>query len=282
VVAAQLSLLSGRGLILSNGEFGERLIDHAVRMGLKFDVLRFDWGAPFDLQAAERLLTENPYIAWLWTVHCETSTGVLNDLAGLEALCCRHVVKLCLDCTSSLGTIVVDLRGVYLASSVSGKGLAAFPGISMVFCNHPVTADVRLPRYLDLGYYREKEGTPFTHSSNLVSSLYKALVDLNAAKRFAVISELNRTLRQRLTDSGFTFLGSACHSAPAVISIVLPEQLSSLRLGEAMESRGWLLSYLSSYLLERNIIQVCLMGAVTEEQCLQMAEAFTEVAADCR
>jgi aspartate aminotransferase-like enzyme/GNAT superfamily N-acetyltransferase len=282
VVASQLTVLPGRGLILSNGEFGDRLVDHGTRMGLEFDVLRFDWGEPYDLQAVERVITEDPDLVWLWSVHCETSTGVLNDLAGLEALCCRHGTKLCLDCTSSLGTVEVNLRGVYLASSVSGKGLASFPGISLVFCNHPVTADVRLPRYLDLGYYRDKEGTPFTHSSNLVASLRQALTDLYAQKRFAAICTLNRKLREQLAESGFALLGSASTSSPAVISIALPEYLSSLCIGEVMERRGWLLSYLSGYLQERNIIQVCLMGSVTEEQCEQMMKTFTEIAATAK
>jgi aspartate aminotransferase-like enzyme len=46
-IAAQLSLLDGRGLVLSNGEFGERLIDHARRFGLSFDVLKIEWGEAF-------------------------------------------------------------------------------------------------------------------------------------------------------------------------------------------------------------------------------------------
>src|SRR6266496_2190526 len=37
VIAAQLSLLSAPGIILSNGEFGDRLIDHAKRFGLAFE-----------------------------------------------------------------------------------------------------------------------------------------------------------------------------------------------------------------------------------------------------
>src|SRR5436190_13210018 len=37
VIAGQLSLAPGRGVILSNGEFGERLLDHARRFGLNFD-----------------------------------------------------------------------------------------------------------------------------------------------------------------------------------------------------------------------------------------------------
>lgn len=278
VVAAQLKLLPGRGLVLSNGEFGARLVDHAARMGLAFEELRIDWGEPHDLTHVEQILMENPDITWLWSVHCETSTGVLNDLAGLESCCLRQRVKLCLDCTSSLGTVAVDLRGVYLASSVSGKGLAAFPGVSLVFYNHPVAADGRLPRYLDLGYYRENGGIPFTHSSNLVAALRQALVDLQAGKRFATIKRLNDQLCGRLAEAGFDLLGSAHHTSPAVISISLPEGLSSRSVGDAMEQRGWLLSYRSGYLLERNIIQICLMGSVDEKQCLQMVESLTEIA----
>src|SRR5580700_9614323 len=56
VVAMQLSLLKGRGLILSSGEFGERLIDHAHRLDLHFDTLKFGWGEPIDLSAVEEKL----------------------------------------------------------------------------------------------------------------------------------------------------------------------------------------------------------------------------------
>lgn len=279
VVAAQLKLLSGRGLVLSNGEFGARLVDHASRMGLVFERLCYDWGEVYDLQAVACFLAENPEITWLWTVHCETSTGILNDLAELKALCRRQQVKLCLDCTSSLGTVAVDLRGVYLASSVSGKGLAAFPGVSLVFYNHLVTTDESLPRYLDLGFYRLKEGTPFTHSSNLVAALQQALVELQAEKRFSAIHRVSERLREQLSAASLDQLVSGLDSSPAVITVALPSQLSSRKLGDAMEKRGWLLSYRSGYLLERNLIQVCLMGVVADDQALEMVRTLTEVAA---
>ena len=47
-IGAQISLLGARGLVLSNGEFGDRLIDHATRLGLQFDVYEMEWGEPFD------------------------------------------------------------------------------------------------------------------------------------------------------------------------------------------------------------------------------------------
>src|SRR5438132_13970002 len=41
IVAGQLSLECGRGLVLGNGEFGSRLVDQARRSQLKFDTLEF-------------------------------------------------------------------------------------------------------------------------------------------------------------------------------------------------------------------------------------------------
>lgn len=277
VVAAKLRLLEGRGLILSNGEFGERLIDHAERQELSFEVLRAPWGSRYDMAALELLLAERPDITWLWSTHCETSSGVLNDLQGLEAICRRHGVRLCMDCTSSLGTVPVDLRGVYLATSVSGKGLASFPGIALVFYNHQVIPDRRLPRYLDLGYYREKQGVPFTHSSNLVAALRQALIGHNASSRFDTIRRRYSWLRGQLEESGFCIIATEGHASPAVISIAFSPALSSLRLGEELEKRGYLLSFRSSYLIERNIVQICLMGVVAEDDCRRMLEVFMEV-----
>ena len=77
---------------------------------------------------------------------------------------------------SAIGAVPVDLDGVLLASGASGKALGAFPGLSMVFYAGNVRPEpARLPRYLDLGYYAQKDGVPFTHSSNLVAALDAAL-----------------------------------------------------------------------------------------------------------
>src|SRR5690242_19177904 len=83
VVGGQLSLEGTPGLVLSNGEFGHRLIDHARRFQLDFKPLEFPWGSPLDFGAVRRALESTPSPGWLWCAHCETSTGVLNDLATL-------------------------------------------------------------------------------------------------------------------------------------------------------------------------------------------------------
>ena len=174
----------------------------------------------------------------------------------------------------------VDLRCVYLATSVSGKGLASFPGIALVFYNHQVVSDRRLPRYFDLGYYREKQGVPFTHSSNLVAALHQALTGYDASSRFDTIRRHHAWLRGRLEEAGFHIIAGEGDASPVVISIVISPALSSLRLGEELEKRGYLLSFRSSYLIERNIVQICLMGIVSEDDCRRMLEMLMKVAED--
>src|SRR5207249_2705653 len=110
VIAGQLSLLHRPGLILANGEFGNRLIDHAARFGLSFRVLRADWGQPFAPGDLSHLVADPGEIGWVWAVHCETSSGVLNDLAGLPGLCAAAGVHPRVDRHSSIGTVPVDLR----------------------------------------------------------------------------------------------------------------------------------------------------------------------------
>jgi len=65
-------------------------------------------------------------VKWLWATACETSTGILNDVAMLKSLCAGRGVKLCLDGISAIGVGAGDLGGVYLASGVSSKGLGSY------------------------------------------------------------------------------------------------------------------------------------------------------------
>jgi aspartate aminotransferase-like enzyme len=260
-VCGQIKLLDEPGLILSNGEFGERLIDQATRQGLRFEVYRKNWGEAFDYSELRKNISADPRLRWIWGVHCETSTGILNDLNRLKNVASEGNLRLCMDCISSIGTLPVDLRGVYLASCVSGKGLAAFPGLSMVFYNHTLSpAPTRLPLYLDLGYYAQQEGIPFTHSSNLLYALQTALRRTSWPDKFGQIRESGRWLRTRLGELGFDILAPEEHASPAVFTIVLPPEVSSRKLGSRLKSEGYLLSHQSAYLLKRNWIQICLMG----------------------
>ncbi len=278
VVGGQLLLEQRPGLVLSNGEFGQRLVDQAWRYGLDFEALEFGWGQPLDLTAVRLRLEAAPARGWLWCVHCETSTGVVNDLDRLRALCSEFEVKLCLDCISSIGTMPVDLSGVFLASCASGKGLRSYPGVGMVFFHHELAPRLqRLPRYLDLSHYAAQQGIPFTFSSNLLHALHAAVKRVNWEQRFAELRELSSWLRTQLEDLGFKLVGTGAAAAPAVVTIGLPEQLNAVEVGDLLQEAGYLLSYKSEYLRERNWIQIALMGECGKEKVVSLLNAMKRI-----
>lgn len=276
VVAGQISLLNAPGLVLSNGEFGGRLADQARRFGLRHKVLEVPWGRPFEMDPIQKGLRAGA--EWVWAVHCETSTGVLNDLAALKDLCQERGARLCLDAISSLGTVPIDLGGVFLASGSSGKALRSFAGISMVFHHHDVRpAPEKLARYIDLGYYHRQDGVPFTFLSNLVTALHTAIGDVDWDRRFGEIADCSEELRRRLRERGFELVGAKARTSPAVITIALPREINSVRFGDSMKASGWLLNSNSEYLRRRNWVQICLMGEFRREQVLPVLKTLDRV-----
>jgi aspartate aminotransferase-like enzyme len=276
-IGAQISLLKSRGVVLTNGEFGDRLADQARRFGLEFDLLAFPWGSEFALHQVRKVFERSPAPAWLWCTHCETSTGVLNDIEHLKTLCAEFDTKLCLDCISTLGTMPVNLTGVYLASGSSGKGLRSYPGISMVFHHDEVYPEPdRLPRYLDLGYYAQQQGVPFTFSSNLLHALHAAIKHVDWERRYSDLRELSRFLREKLVELGFELVGAE-PASPAVFTLALPPGTSSTEMARGLQEAGYLLSYNSEYLQKRNWIQICLMGECTREKAVSLLNAMQRV-----
>lgn len=257
-VGAQLAAQGGTGLVLANGEFGERLVDHARRLGLTFEMLRAEWGAAFDhgvLAAALRRVRPS----WVWVVACETSTGVRNDNAALRNLCREHGAALCLDAVSAFGLQPLDMAGVHLASAVSGKALGALPGVAIVLHDGQLVPAGRVPRSLDLDAYRAADGVAYTQPSNAVAALDAALArDWQA--RWRAVQSADAALRKALHAQGLPVLAAGCDAMPGVLTLALPGSLDAQRLARRMERKGYQLAHRSAYLVQRNWLQICLMG----------------------
>lgn len=104
---------------------------------------------------------------------------------------------------------------------------------------------------MDLHLYSKSEGVPFTHSSNFIYALQEAL-RLTLAKDFFINSKFAARLRGSLRALNIKVIAADECAAPNVITFELPRHLSSEVVGKRLEDEGYLLSYRSAYLLERN------------------------------
>lgn len=272
VVAAQLSALHGPGLVLSNGEFGERLVDHATRAGLRFQVERLDWGKVFDVLTLDRVFAAHRGVTWCWMVHHETSTGVLNYLSHATRSCQSRGMKLAVDCVSSVGLVPVDLSEVHLATTVSGKALASAPGLSMVF-HRDAPERVRAPRYLDLSMYAAGDGVPFTMPSQQLAAL-RIAVERAQQVDFERLRAQSSRVREAVRSLGARLIARDEDAAPGIVTFVPPDRGDATALGDRLASAGFATSYRSDYLRERNWIQIALMGECTEEKVERLLQTI--------
>ena len=167
-----------------------------------------------------------------------------------------------LDCVSAVGAIPLDLSKVWIASGASGKALASYPGLSMVFYQEAERRPV--PRYLDLSLYAGDE-VPFTQSSNLVRALNASLARADWPAHYEEVAAMGLWLRRRLRDAGCTLVGERSRLAPHVVTIEIPAHVSATEIAESLEREGFLVCHASGYLQERNWIQICLMGEVSRD-----------------
>jgi hypothetical protein len=88
---------------------------------------------------------------------------------------------------------------------------------------------------------------------------------------------LSAGLRLRLVEMGLDLIGNGANTSPAVITIALPPEMNSVKIGEAMQESGYLLSCNSGYLRRKNWIQICLMGEGLHEKIVPVANALHRV-----
>jgi len=133
-------------------------------------------------------------------------------------------------------------------------------GLALVFHDRNLPPPTRaLPRYLDLRLYLAP-GVPFSLPSNLVTALSLSLETLAPDTRYDEIRETADWLCHKLLEVGLHPLAAEPVRFPGAITIPLPPCVHSCALGKAFQRKGWLLSYQSQYLVERNWIQISLIG----------------------
>jgi alanine-glyoxylate transaminase / serine-glyoxylate transaminase / serine-pyruvate transaminase len=136
--AALVNLFSpgDKVLLVESGYFSLNWGMRGEAFGLEVETLPNDWRRPSDPARLEARLREDRQhrIKAVLVVHCETSTGVLNPLAGLRRAidAARHPALLLVDTISSLACVdfQTDEWGVDVVVAGSQKGLMLPTGMA--------------------------------------------------------------------------------------------------------------------------------------------------------
>ncbi len=240
-----------RVITCCNGKFGDRWAEICTAYGLNVEKVTAEWGKPLnpdDVRAKLQADTAKAIKAVILT-HSETSTGVLNDLAAINAAVKEHGTALIMvDAVTSLGAISVpiDEWGLDVVASGSQKGYMIPPGLGFVAVGPKAWAayeTATLPRYyLDLGKYRKataKDTTPFTPPVNLVFALQAALQMMREEGLEAIFARharLQTATRAAVQALGLATLGADDCASPAVTA-VMPTQVDAEAIRKTMTQK---------------------------------------------
>jgi aspartate aminotransferase-like enzyme len=290
IVAHQIKSLPAaakHGLILVNGEFGERLCGLATRAGLSFSSLRVPWGAYLSMQSVREKIASEHY-GWLWCAVTETSTGARVDVNALKQITRDHGIAVCLDCMSAIGMTALDLSDVHLASASSGKALGSIAGLAIVFAKTRPQPREDIAATLDLALHLREDGVPFTVASPLLRALHASLheTSTNADMRFERIARDSQWLRAALQAHDLKLLLSTNDTtdpsinASGIITVDIENPANAQRVGQALRTHGVEVGFESDYLRRRNWTQIALMGQYSHASLLRLPRQIAQAVRD--
>lgn len=263
-VLAQLAQRSlGKGLILANGEFGNRLTNQAKRHNLDFDEYKVDFGKSFDLQYLETLLSTNNY-NFLYLVHHETSVGILNNLPEITKLSKKYNLVLAVDAISAVGAIKYNYKDVDYIACSSGKAFCSVAGLAIVGHNCKLEELSNETIYLDLAYANKMASIPFTQPSLLIEALNVALDSFENDEPYKVISEKYNYMRSELEKLKLPIMEiKKTELSPVILTVEVPKEFSTINIGDSLSINNIFIHYNSMYLREKNILQFSFINRYT-------------------
>lgn len=223
-------------LIINNGAYGARMGEMARCLGLRHHELDCGETTRPEPAAIEAMLVRHPEITHLAMVHCETTTGMLNPLEEVAALCQRCGIRLIVDAMSSFGGIPIDMGrlGIEFLISSANKCIQGVPGFGFVIARRAALAacagrarSVSLDLHAQWQTMEQQGGKwRFTSPTHTVLAFAQALRELDEeggiAARHQRYSENQRILVAGMAELGFAPLLPEQWQSPIITAFYSP------------------------------------------------------------
>ncbi len=282
-------------MLIRNGMFGERLLEIIEKYQIPLVDCPFPWAEYPDLDVIEKKMAEHPEVKVVAMVFHETSTGMINPVGEVGALCRIYNKLLSVDCVSAAAGQNIDVvkNHIDIATSVGGKCLGAFPGSAYICAKKSLldslTADQCRNVYLNLyKHYKSAVAThqtPNTPNVNLFWPLNTALTNVLEEEtldgRIARYEHCASIIREGVQKLGMRLLITE-HMSSTVTSTFLPEDIDVHQFLEEMEKRGYTFYIGKGDYAKQGMIQIANMGEIYEQDCLNMLAMVKSCLEDLR
>lgn len=124
----------GKLLLIINGAYGRRMADMARVHGIRLVELHYPENESPRLEDVAGTLASHPDITHVAMVHCETTTGIFNDIREIGSFVSRQGKVFIVDAMSSFGAVPIDFLdcGISFLISSSNKCIEGVPGFSFI------------------------------------------------------------------------------------------------------------------------------------------------------
>jgi 2-aminoethylphosphonate-pyruvate transaminase len=283
----------GRTLLVhSNGIYGDRLAEICEALGTPVAMLRTGPFTPPAVAEFAAMLDADPAISHIFIVHCETSTGLINPLEEVAALCRARGIGLLVDAVASFGAMPIDAPalGLQAITVSSNKCMEGVPGIGWAIVQREALEAATKPKMLaldlaDQAQHMDRTGLfRFTPPVQVLAAFAQACRE-HAAEggvpaRLARYQANWRRLVDGMRQMGFRAAVPDQHASPIVATFHNPEHpaFDFDTLYQGMKRRGYII--FPGRLALANTFRIGCMGAVTETDIAAAMVAVAETMAE--
>jgi len=244
---ASLTEPGDRVLVLDNGIYGRGFKDFALMYGGEGVYFSDDYSKAINVEKLREFLEVDHDFKYATIVHCDTPTGVLNDLSKICPLLNKYGILTVVDSVSAMGgeEIRVDDWKVDIALGGSQKAFSAPAGLTMVSISEKASAVMKNRKtpvigfYCNLNiwenYYADK-WFPYTMPISDIMGLSKACDNILEEGIENVINrhkEIAQATRKAMIEYGLNLFLEEGYSS-TVTAVKIPEDIGALKLKNHM------------------------------------------------
>ncbi len=278
---------NGKLLVIANGEYGKRIAQIASYANIPHILYETSYDEQPNTAEVDKILTDNSDITHVAIVHCETTSGMLNDIESVSKVVKKHNKTYIVDAMSSFGGIEIDMIALdidYLISSAN-KCIQGVPGFSFAICKKSELVQCKgNSKSLSLDLYdqwigMDKDGKwRFTSPTHVVLAFSRALEELEIEggipKRYARFRKNNDTLIEKMSELGIKSYVKSKHQSPIITTFFMPCGTDFFDMYNFVKQRGY--AIYPGKLTKADTFRIGNIGEIYSDDIEKLCEIFKE------